>query len=66
MLSIEKNEIHYNLLKNNIEILNIDNIKLINDDFINYINLNNINEKYDLLFIDPPWGGPNYKNRRKY
>ena len=62
ILSIEKNIIHYNLLKNNVEILNINNIKLINDDFINYIRSNKIEEKYDLLFIDPPWGGPNYKN----
>ena len=62
VLSIEKNEIHYDLLKNNIEILEINNIILINDDFINYIKLNKIEESYDLLFIDPPWGGPNYNN----
>ncbi len=63
VLSIEKNKTHFNLLKNNVEILGINNIKLINDDFINYIELNKNEEKYELLFIDPPWGGPNYKNQ---
>lgn len=62
VLSIEKNKIHYNILTHNIDILKINNIKTINDDFVSSINNNNLHINYDMLFVDPPWGGPNYKN----
>ena len=62
VLSIEKNEIHFDILKNNINVLNLNNIQLQNNDFISYINNNKSYNFYDILFIDPPWGGPNYKN----
>jgi 16S rRNA G966 N2-methylase RsmD len=50
-LSIER----YQILKNNIKSYNY-NINIINDDCIKYLNKN-----YDIYFIDPPWGGPDYK-----
>jgi 16S rRNA G966 N2-methylase RsmD len=43
------------MLKENIESRNLKNV-LLNGSFMNFINMN-----YDLIFIDPPWGGPNYK-----
>ena len=62
VLSIEKNVVHYNALKNNINALMLNNIEIENNDFLEHIkNMKNKN-KYDVLFIDPPWGGPNYKN----
>ena len=33
-----------------------------NNDFVKIVNKIKENNNYNLLFIDPPWGGPNYKN----
>jgi 16S rRNA G966 N2-methylase RsmD len=60
---IEINKDRYDMLKNNLNKYNYNNYSLLNDDCINYINnnyINNIND-YDVFFIDPPWGGPEYK-----
>ena len=59
---IEINKERYDMLKNNLNKYNYTNYSLLNDDCINYINNinNNIND-YDVFFIDPPWGGPEYK-----
>jgi len=54
--AIELNTSRFEILKNNIDIYQYKNIKLINDDSINYLNNN-----YDVYFFDPPWGGPDYK-----
>lgn len=62
VLAIEKNITHYEILKNNIEILDIQNIFIENNDSISFIKEYELQKKYDILFIDPPWGGPNYKN----
>ena len=65
ILSIEKNKIHYNILKHNINVLQIKNTKIVNNDFVTFIKNNHLYLKYDILFIDPPWGGPNYKQLKK-
>jgi len=65
ILSIEKNKTHFEILKHNIEILDIKNVYLMNYDFIYQINNYQLYNKYELLFIDPPWGGPNYKNQKE-
>lgn len=52
----EINEDRFKLLKHNIQIYNLNNIKLINGDCTK-----NLDEKYDAYFFDPPWGGPDYK-----
>ena len=59
VISIELNTERFKLLKENLESRNLKNI-LINGNFMNFINMN-----YDLIFIDPPWGGPNYKFEKK-
>jgi len=59
VISIELNSSRFLLLKENIESNNLKNI-LINGNFMNYINMN-----YELIFIDPPWGGPSYKYESK-
>jgi 16S rRNA G966 N2-methylase RsmD len=56
---IEINKERYEMLKNNLTKYNYNNYSLINDDCINYIN--NYNYNYDVYFLDPPWGGPDYK-----
>jgi len=43
-------------LAHNIRVLNIQNVTVIGGDV-----LRRMNQPYDLVFIDPPWGGPEYK-----
>lgn len=61
VLAIEKNEIHYYLLQNNCNALGLKNIDFIHANFFDIINIQSYIKKYDILFLDPPWGGPNYK-----
>ena len=49
------------MLENNINTYNIKNVKLINDSIINHIKHN----KYNIYFFDPPWGGVNYKHKKR-
>lgn len=56
--AIEINKDRYEYLKNNIEIYGLTNIQVYNNDCIDI--MNNI-EYHDIVFIDPPWGGKNYK-----
>jgi 16S rRNA G966 N2-methylase RsmD len=62
VVAIEKNAYTFSVLQNNVDIAYkkcIDNIELVNADtlqeWINYRDL------VDALYIDAPWGGPNYK-----
>ena len=57
--TLEIDKERFKMLENNIKLYNFNNIKLINKDSIDYL-LNNYN-KYDIFFIDPPWGGKLYK-----
>lgn len=58
--SIEQNNIRYNYLANNVCAYKLDNVKLYCDDFNDIIyNLDN----QDVIFMDPPWGGKNYKTK---
>jgi predicted RNA methylase len=43
-------------LAHNIRVLSIQNVTVIGGDV-----LRRMNQPYDLVFIDPPWGGPEYK-----
>lgn len=66
IISIEINPDTFKILKHNICIffLNFPNnptkILLFNNSFLNF----NFN-KFDFIFIDPPWGGPDYKKKDK-
>ena len=55
IISIEKNKERFKYLEINMKAHNIKSI-LYNDDVLNHLN-----DDYDLIFLDPPWGGPNYK-----
>lgn len=59
VLSIEINPERYEMLRNNIELFNLQNVKLLNSNSIDYL-FNNY-EKYNIYFFDPPWGGLDYK-----
>jgi 16S rRNA G966 N2-methylase RsmD len=56
---VELNKDRFEILKNNINIYQLNNVNLINDD-CNY----HLDDNYDLYFFDPPWGGPDYKNEK--
>ena len=53
--AIEIDNERFKYLQNNIKLFNL-KTTLYNDDIFNHLN-----DDYDLIFIDPPWGGPNYK-----
>jgi hypothetical protein len=56
VFSIEINEENFNALKNNVDIYSLNNVELFfGDSIIIY------NWYTDVLYIDAPWGGPNYK-----
>ena len=55
---IELNKDRFEILKNNINIFQLNNVILFNDDCNNYLD-----DNYDVYFFDPPWGGPDYKNK---
>ena len=54
---VEINQDRFKILEGNLKKYNYSNYNLICDD-CNNLNYNN----YDVFFIDPPWGGPDYKN----
>lgn len=53
--SIELNPDRFSILQNNMQVYGFKNYKLICGDSIEHI------DSYDVYFIDPPWGGPDYK-----
>jgi len=63
--AIEYNKITFDKLKNNINVYKLNNVSVIHDDIIKYMNDNkdlinkNINEY--CIFLDPPWSGYFYK-----
>lgn len=56
--AIEIDNLRSNYLKNNINIYNFTNVFVINNNCVNIIP--NIKD-HNVVFIDPPWGGRNYK-----
>lgn len=54
---VEINEYRFNCLKDNLKKFNLYNTVLYQDNFINLF----FKLESDIIFIDPPWGGPNYK-----
>lgn len=57
VISIEKNNENFSILKNNCSVYGLKNIEFIQGSFLKYIP-----EKCgDILFMDPPWGGKKYR-----
>jgi hypothetical protein len=54
--SIEINPSNFEALENNVEVYGLTNVSLHLGDAVNVFQW-----KTDMLYIDPPWGGPNYK-----
>ncbi len=59
--SIEIEPTRYNYLVNNLKVYDINNVNTYNDDCVNFLK-----QSYqDIIFFDPPWGGEDYKNKKK-
>lgn len=61
VVAYEISEERANFLKNNLEVYDITNVEVIADDCTKRI----LDSPCDVLFIDPPWGGVNYKKKKK-
>ena len=57
--SIEINKDNFDALQNNIHVYGLENVEAIHDNCLTMFNW-----KTDILFIDPPWGGPDYKTQK--
>lgn len=55
---IEIDKVRCEYLKNNIEVYNLNNVKVINGDCTLLLSLI---EDHNVVFVDPPWGGSVYK-----
>jgi 16S rRNA G966 N2-methylase RsmD len=77
--AIEINQLHAEILKNNLTTLHASNVNVIQADFTDVLlnnadvlitNVNNDADnhteevKQDILFLDPPWGGIDYKSKK--
>jgi 16S rRNA G966 N2-methylase RsmD len=61
--AIEINNVHYDVLKNNLDALSISNVNPHLNNFLNIItDMPKFNISSDIFFFDPPWGGKSYKN----
>lgn len=61
--AIEKNKTHFEVLKNNIEVLDLNNVHLYMGNFMHVIQEAKLIETKYILYMDPPWGGPEYKKQ---
>lgn len=58
--SVEYDKTRFEYLKHNMKLFDCNNISFYNDSYINlYKSL-----KQDVIYLDPPWGGPEYKNMK--
>lgn len=57
--AIEVNKLRFDYLNNNLHVYGLTNVNTYHQDFINVINEI---DNHNAVFIDPPWGGTNYKN----
>jgi len=58
VISVEINEIRFSMLLENLKNNSLNNLTYCGD-FMNFLDLD-----FNLIFLDPPWGGPNYKLKK--
>jgi hypothetical protein len=59
--SVEISEDQFIILRNNVEAYHLKNVNLIHGDYLNVMK----SLIQDVIFIDAPWGGPEYKTKPK-
>jgi predicted RNA methylase len=57
VVSIELSKSRFELLSNNVQVYKLSNVSLINGNCLDHLN-----GDYQGYFLDPPWGGPDYKH----
>jgi 16S rRNA G966 N2-methylase RsmD len=64
VIGIEFDKVRYNILKENLNKYPNKNYQLLCGDATKFIsnNYDNMDDDNIIFFIDPPWGGPDYKN----
>lgn len=60
--AVELSSLRAEYLKNNIDVYGYKNIKVINDSSIDFNESSMISINPNVIFVDPPWGGSDYKN----
>ena len=64
VISVELNEENFSVLKNNVEIFDLqEKVEIINGDITKV--WNNAQTFTDVLFLDPPWGGKDYRGEEE-
>jgi len=68
VVAIEKNETRYNYLVHNMAVLKATNVVCVCGDSLEEVTwgcagVTKASNVYDVIFIDPPWGGPEYKSQ---
>lgn len=59
VIGCELDEKRFKMLKNNVEVYNLNNTTVVNEDCLNLVfDLNYL----DVVYMDPPWGGRSYKD----
>ncbi len=59
--AFELNKTHYEVAKHNLETFGANNVTMINGDYTKLYK----SVTQDIIFIDPPWGGPDYIKKEK-
>ena len=64
VITTELNPENFKCLMNNIKVYKLEKkIEIYNVDFIKFYKI--LKKKVDVIYIDPPWGGPDYKKKSK-
>ena len=63
--AVEINDIHFSVLKNNVETAGRKNVTYYHSNFIELLD-KNVLPSSSLFFMDPPWGGKSYKNYKYF
>jgi predicted RNA methylase len=58
--SVEINPEHCRMLQNNVKVYNRKNVTVYCRDYLKMV----AHLKQDVIFMDPPWGGPSYKHKK--
>lgn len=61
VIAVEIDFTRYSYLCHNMHILGTNNVSIYNENVINVCK----HTTQDMIFIDPPWGGPNYKSKHR-
>ncbi len=65
VIGVEFNQVHYDVLQNNMKALRLHNVKLYHENILEYYKKIEKPEE-QILFLDPPWGGKRYKQFKHF